>query len=183
MGATRKTRSRVEDLGVQDLVDQLFEANATYEQISKAIEEQTGQRISDSALSRYRQRWSDARARLQQVQHEVEAIMGVLGAKPDANFKDAAMGLFWSKLLRRMAEADATFDRADMVELGHLLVKAVRLNQNTDALQLQRERLDLLKQKITTTAEKVEALGRAKNLDEETLRKIREEIYGLAPAA
>lgn len=178
----RKAQSRVEALGVQELVDGLLEANATYAEIQRAVHAQTGETLSDSALSRYRQRWASLRARVADTQREVEALMAVLSAQPGADFKQAGLGLLWTKLIRRMAEADADFGRADMVELGHLLLRAIRAGQTTETLALQRERLELLKQQVQAAAEKVTETGRAHGLDEETLRTIREEIYGIAPA-
>jgi hypothetical protein len=172
--------SAIDELGVKDLVHRLFELHRPYAEIIGEIERATGQRVSDSALSRERDKWSAAQARLKDAEAQAKVITDVLAAQPGVNFKDAALGLLWSKLLKRMAEAEASFDGADMLELGHLVVKAIRADQTGDALDLQKQRLDLLKQKVAATAENVESIGRAKGLDEATLKKIREDIYGLA---
>ena len=179
---TRKSRSSIEERGAKELVQNLLEANASYAEIIHEVEQATGQRLSNSALSRYREQWSDAKARLGEAEQQAKVVLEVLQAHPGADFKSAALGLLWTKLLKRMAEAEASFDSADMLELGHLLLKAVRADQTGDALGLQRDRLELLTKKVAATADKVEQVAKAKGLDEETLKMIREEIYGLAPA-
>lgn len=179
----RKIVSKVDKLGVQELVHQLFEANASYADIAAAVLKATGSPISDSALSRYRKHWDAQRASEEAMEQQLDRLTAMLKADPDLDLKQGALALFWKKLTHRMAAVDASFDDADMVELSHLLLKAKRIDQNTDAIAIQRERLDVLKQKVQAAAAEVEKVGRAKNLDDATLQKIREEIYGIVPAA
>ncbi|MCS6290362.1 MAG: DUF3486 family protein [Nitrospira sp.] len=179
----RKTVSKVDKLGVRDLVNQLFEANASYADITAAVAKETGEPISDSALSRYRKHWDAQRASEEAMEQQLDRLTSMLKADPDLDLKQGALALFWKKLIQRMADAEASFADADMVELSHLLLKAKRLDQTTDALAIQRERLDVLKQKVAAAAAEVEKVGRAQNLDDATIAKIREQIYGIVPAA
>ncbi len=180
---SRKTTSKVEQLGVKDLVDQLLEANATYQEIADAVQKTTGMRLSDSALSRYRHRWSSAKASIEETSHQVKVLTEALKANPDLNFEDAGMAILLNKLVEELASAKKTFQGASLLQLGHLLLKAHRTKQSAGQLDVQRERLELLKERVHTAAEKVEEVGKAKGLDPETLKKIREEIYGIAPVA
>lgn len=173
-------RNRIEALGVAELVNQLLEANATYAEIQAAVKQATGKDVSDSALSRYRGNWSAARARLAEAQEQAQAIMGVLDAKPGTNFQDAAMSLLWTKLLQRMADVNATFEQADMVELGQLVLRAVRSGQHTDALGLQRERLELLKTKLAAVADDVTDTVKSAGLSSDVVKQIKEKILGVA---
>lgn len=177
---SRKVVSKVHELGVVELVDDLLEANATYGDIVAAVEKETGRRISASALSRYRSHWAAKRASEDAMRQQFDRLAELVKGNPDLDLKQAGTDLLWQKLFQRLAAADASFEDADLLDLAHVLLKAKRVDQTADALKLQRERLDVLKQKIAAAADKVDALGRAKSLDEETLKKIREEIYGLA---
>lgn len=178
----RKTINKIQKLGVAELVDNLLLANAEYAEIQQAVKDATGQEISKSSLSRYRQGWQEERYREDSIRKEIEAMMQLLQAKPGVDLTDGAIALLLQKIISRLAEADANFDRADALDLAHLLVRMKRLDQMGGQLKVQEERLTLLKQKVAATADKIDEIGKAKNLDPETLKKIREEIYGLAPA-
>lgn len=179
----RKTHSTLDDQAVRSLVDDLLEANATYKDILNAVLMQTGTVLSQSALSRYRQHWAARKASEDAMASQLDRLTELLKANPDFDLKQGALALFWKKLIQRMADADATFDDADMLDLGHLLIKATRLGQTKELLDLQRDRLDLMRQKAIAAAAEVERMGRAQNLDDATISKIREQIYGIVPTA
>ncbi len=178
----RKTVSRVDELGVHELVNDLLDANATYADIAAAVQQQTGQTISQSALSRYRAHWAQRKGLEAAKEAEVEALLRALAGGSAVQLDEAARGLLKKKLVQHLADAETTFDGADIIETGNLLVRALRLEQLQLQVQTQRERLELLKAKVAATADKVEAIGKAKGLDPETLRQIREDIYGLVEA-
>lgn len=180
--AKSRSHSSIETLGVQELVGHLLEIpGTTYEQIVEKVKEATGKRITKSALSRYRAVWSDAQHQMELAKQDAEAITTMLKQSPDMNFTEAAMAMLIGKLVRRFAHSAESFENVPLDKLSHLLVKVSRAQQATEGLRIQGERLALLTQRVKATAENVEQLGRAKNLDAETLKKIREEIYGLAP--
>jgi len=181
--ATSRSHSSIEKLGVQELVGHLLEIpGTTYEQIVEKVREATGKRVTESALSRYRAVWSNAEAQLRLAKQDAEAITNMMKEHPDTNFTESAMAMLVSKLVRRFAHSAESFENVPLDKLSHLLVKVSRAQQATEGLRIQGERLAMLQQRVAKTAENVEQLGRAKNLDAETLKKIREEIYGLAPA-
>ncbi|HNP80140.1 MAG TPA: DUF3486 family protein [Nitrospira sp.] len=176
----RKTVSKVDKLGVRDLVNQLFEANASYADITAAVAKETGQAISDSALSRYRKHWDAQRASEEAMEQQLDRLTSMLKADPDLDLKQGALALFWKKLIQRMADAEASFADADMVELSHLLLKAKRLDQTTDALAIQRERLELVKQKASQAAAKVEQELQTAGVSRDKIVEMVDEILGVA---
>jgi tetratricopeptide (TPR) repeat protein len=179
--SSRKATSRIDELGVRELVENLFEANTEYAEIIKIVKEKTGQDISDSALSRAYQAWTRRRMRAESIEREVETLTKALAGNPDLDIKKTVLGLFWKKVADRFAEANLSFDKADAVDMSYLLLRGIRTEQMAGQLDLQKDRLDLLKQRVKGVADKVEAAVKAKGLDPETIKTIREEIYGLAP--
>lgn len=179
----RKTTNKIQKLGVEELVDNLLMANATYKEIEQAVEQATGKTIGKSSLSRYRMRWEEERYREETIAKEVDAMMQLLKSEPDVDPTDGAMLLIKRKLVSRLAQADANFDNTDALDLAHVLIRMKRLEQMSGQLKVQEERLTLLQQKVAAAADKVDEIGKAKNLDPDTLKRIREEIYGLAPVA
>lgn len=181
---TNRAHSSIEKLGVQELVGHLFEVpGTTYEHIIEKVREATGKTITKSSLSRYHATWADAQKQMELARKDTEVIAAMLKEHPDMNFTDSAMAMLLGKLVRRFAHAQDSFESVPLDKLSHLLVKVARAQQATEVLRIQGERLALLQQRVQQTAEKVDAIGKAKNLDAETLRTIREEIYGLSPAA
>ena len=181
--AKSRSHSSIEKLGVQELVGQLLEIpGTTYEQIVEQVRKATGTTISKSALSRYQAAWNEKRYRAETIQKEVDAMMAILKQNPEVDPTDGLMLLIKHKLVSLFSQAEANFDGADTLEAAQLLNRLKRTEQMGAALKVQEQRLGLLQEKVKAAAETVEQLGRAKNLDPETLKKIREEIYGLAPA-
>jgi hypothetical protein len=176
---TRKTRSKIQELGVQELVHNLFEANATYDEIGVAVQKATGKTISDSALSRARTHWAAQQQSESAMAQQLDRLTELLKADPELDLKQGALALFWKKLIQRMAAADATFDDANMLELAHLLLKAKRVDQSKEQLDLQRERLELVKQKAQTVAEKVKGAMEAANVPREKIVQMVDEILGV----
>src|SRR3990167_8315412 len=129
---TRKTRSSIEEFGVRDLVDNLLEANATYEEIRKAVQDQAGHDVSVSALSRYRATWSSMRVRMQEAEKYVRVIAQTLTGRTDDQLGDASLHLLLSQGLKYLAGADEAFENADAVELGEMIVKAVKVQNERE---------------------------------------------------
>ena len=176
---TRKPRSSIESHGVKDLVEDLLEVNTTYDEIQKTVEAQTGQHLSTAALSRYRTKWSAAEARLAQAGREAEAITKVLLDHPGSHLADAGMGLLLGKLVQRFASAEESFETSDLLELGHLLVKATRAYQLGESVELQKERLDLMKQKVAATADKARDVMTEAGVPQEKVVELVDDILGV----
>jgi|CXWL01.1.fsa_nt_gi hypothetical protein len=133
----RKATSKIDSLGVKDLVDNLLDANATYAEIIAAVEQVKGETISDSALSRYRVHWSSAKSAIEQTHQQVTALTTVLRAHPNLNFEEAGMALLLSKLVEELTNAKKSFEGESLLELGHLLVKAHRAKTAGEAARTQ----------------------------------------------
>lgn len=172
--------NRIEQLGVKELVDQLLEANATYQEIRAAVEKASGQQLSDSALSRYRQRWSSAKASIEETSHQVRVLTKALKSNPDLNFEEAGMAILLNKLVEELASAKKTFQGASLLQLGHLLLKAHRTKQSAGQLDVQRERLEMMKQRAQKTAEKVKGELQSANVPAEKVAALVDEILGVA---
>lgn len=182
--AKSRAHSSIEKLGVQELVGHLLEIpGTTYEQIIAQVEATTGKVLTKSALSRYHAGWRDAQSQIELARKDAEAVTAMLKEHPDMNFTESAMAMLLGKLVRRFANAADSFETVPLDKLSHLLVKVARAQQTTEVLRIQSERLALLQQRVAVTAEKVDDTLKSKNLDPETLKKIREEIYGLAPVS
>ncbi len=177
----RASHSKIDALGVKDLVWRLFELGKSYDEIAAEVARATGgQRVSAAALSRERGKWSIAKANLDATRAQMRAFVEAFKRHPELNFEDAGMALLLEKLVTEIASVRQTFRGASLLQLGHLLLKAHRARAATKAIDLQEERLAVLKQRVAQAAEKVAQAARAKGLDPETLRTIREEIYGIA---
>lgn len=182
--AKSRAHSSIETRGVQELVEHLLEIpGTTYEQIIAQVQAATGTRITKSALSRYRASWNDRQYREATITQEVDAMMALLKQNPDVDPTDGLMLLIKRKLVSLFAQAEANFDTADTLEAAQLFNRIKRTEQMGAAIKVQEARLELLQRKVAAAAEKVDDTLRSKNLDPETLKKIREEIYGLAPVS
>ncbi|BFU90145.1 MAG: hypothetical protein NTAFB01_13320 [Nitrospira sp.] len=176
-----RAHSSIDKLGVQELVGHLFEVpGTTYEHIIDKVREATGQRLTKSSLSRYHATWADAQKQIELARKDADVITAMLKAHPEMNFTDSAMAMLLGKLVRRFAHAQDSFETVPLDKLSHLLVKVARAQQATEVLRIQSERLALLQQRVQQAAEKVADAAKSKGLDDDTLKQIREEIYGIA---
>ena len=180
----KKAPSKIEELGVRKLVEDLFASEGTnYARIIEIVKEQTGQAISDSSLSRSYQKWQRKKMCAEASEREVEALMRALSGNPDLDIKKSVLGVFWAKVAERFADANLTFDQADALDMSHLLLKAFRTEQAGGQLDLQKERIELMKQKVASVADEVSETVKAAGLSADTVAQIKERILGVAPAA
>ena len=175
-----RAHSKIQKLGVEELVDNLLLANATYKEITEAVEKATGQKLGKSSLSRYQMRWQEERYREETIAKEVDAMMALLQQKPDVDPADGAMLLIKRKLVSRLAQAEANFDQTDALDLAHVLIRMKRLDQMGGQLKVQEERLALLQARVKTTAEKVKTELQAANVPGEKIAQMVDEILGVA---
>jgi len=178
----RKPRSSIEQLGVKELVENLLDANATYEEIRRIVFEQTSRRISIAALSRYRTKWSGAQERLARAGAEAQAVVSVLTEHPSGELVEAGMGMLLSKLVKRFSDAEESFETSDLMELGFLLNRTARTDQLGKALKLQEERLALLKQQVSAVADKVRTVMVDAGASSDRVVELVDEILGVATA-
>ena len=141
---------------------------------------ESGKVITTSSLSRYRQHWAARKASEEAMGQQLDRLTDLLKQNPDMDLKQGALALFWKKLSQRMADADATFDDADMLDMGHLLIKATRLGQTKEQLDLQRERLALIKARATQAAAKVEQEMKSAGVSRDKIVEMVDQILGVA---
>ncbi len=148
----RKPTSAIEaNPAVQDLVDDLLEANATYAEIITQVATQWSTRLSRAALSRYRSsKWSPRKLQESLAGKEVQAMLKLLDAKPDLDLRQGGKALIERRLIEALAKNAEGFDRADATEVATLLLRLDRLEQMGQTVQIQKERLELMKQKVRT---------------------------------
>lgn len=181
MATKRKQQSTIEKLGLKSLVDDLLESGLIYDDIVQTVLQQTEHRISKSMVSRHQQNNAGAQESLTRARADANALLDVVLENPDRDMVDAGMQMLLAKMIHRFQDANDAFETADLYELGKLFDKLSRTKQRDELLDIQRERLNLMKANVTAVADKVVDAARGKGLDAETLKTIREEIYGLVP--
>lgn len=177
--AKRKATGKIERQGLQDIIDPMLAAEKTYEQIIAEVLKQKGVTLNDSNLSRYRQRWESAKARMEAAIHDAEIIEKIVRDHPGSDLGGAAMGLMLSKIYQRFAEANEGFEEADLQELGTLLVKIQRTSQMKESIEIQRDRLELFKQRAVSAAGKVKDALAGANVDPAEATKLVDAILGV----
>lgn len=168
--------------------------------ICEEIERQTGERIDDSAIYRYREYWLAVERPFIEARQEAD---GMLAALKNHSTREAEE-LIRQRLTVAQLLAAKRFDASDPVELGYLAQGEKRIEIQQAKLSISRERLKIEQQKVAAlekqvmlrerqleqarekaaaAEKKVEAIGRKKKIDAETLRVIKEEIYGIVEPA
>lgn len=143
---TRKEISRIDELGVRDLVENMFKSKAQYPEIIAAVKEVTGEEISDSALSRAYQKWASAERRLAEASKRVTSLVEIILKNPTANMDDAGHKLIQEQVIKCLAAADLS--DTDALEAAHLFYKGLKLqadiaSQKAAAQQIDRQALYL----------------------------------------
>ncbi|MEK7382765.1 MAG: phage protein Gp27 family protein [Elusimicrobiota bacterium] len=177
--AMKKTTSKLDELKMREFAESLFEANIPYAEIQKVIQERTGETISDSALSRAYQKWQREQMAAEAIEREVETMMKALSGNPALDMKKTVLGVFWAKVAKRFGQADLQFDKADALDMSHLLLKAFRTEQAGGQLDLQKERIELMKSKVAKVADSVKDKLTAAGASKEDVTKLVDEILGV----
>lgn len=163
------------------------------------IAAQTGERVDDNAVYRYQDYWLTCERPFIEARKEADGMMAALKENPTADVEE----LVKQRLIVAQMLTAKRFDESDPVELGYLAQGEKRIEVQRERNQIlktrtanDREKIALLertvklkeaaieaaKQKAEGAAKSIEALGKRKGLDAETLKKIREEVYGIVEA-
>jgi hypothetical protein len=140
--AKKKAMSRIDELGVRDLVENMFAAG-TYSQqdIIAAIKEVTkGEEVSDSALSRAYGAWSSAQRRLEEASKRVTSLVEIILKNPTANLDDAGHKLIKEQVIKCLAAAD--FSNADTLEVANLFYKGLKLEADIASQKAAAQHID-----------------------------------------
>jgi len=168
------------------LVDRMIAQGYTYSEIVDhvAATRKAPGKLHLSTLQRYHQQKYSRQARiLEMATTQAEAALKVIeqhGALQSGEL--VRMNLVQSFLQNQHKLADA-----DPIKVGWLQVQYEHIAQQRAQLEQQKRELDLKLEQIQEKAQKATraidaALVEARNLDEETKRKIREEVYGIVAA-
>lgn len=157
--------------------DAIRDGRATIEEIVFIIRDMGGE-ISKSAVGRYKQNAEAQMARYRDVQEVAKVWVGKLQANPEGD-----VGRMLSEILKTIAaQTMGQIDASDPQSLM-FLAKALKDLASTDKLtadrilMVRREAAKEAADKVKTVEGEVKA-GRQK-LDLDTLKRIREEIYGI----
>lgn len=176
----KKSKSKVDELGVRTLMEDLFAAGTEYKDIVRIIHEKTGETIAESTCSRAYHKWQREKMGAEAIEREVEVLMRALAGNPDLDIKKTVLGVFWAKVAQRFSQANMTFDRADALDMSHLLLKAFRTEQAGGQLDVQQARLELMKQRAVKVADTVKDRLMKAGASPEEVAKMVDEILGVA---
>lgn len=171
--ATIRTHSRIErelPAEVRREVDRLLvEGNATYDEIASFLTAK-GYDISRSAIGRYGKDFLAQYQRLRIIEDKSRTLISEAG--DGLSLEEAASKVFAQKILEALLSGDL-----DVLEVPRLVSDFAKLQGST----VLRERLKMdVKKRVEKAVETVEKTLTKKAVDAETLRRIREEIYGIA---
>lgn len=160
------------------------------------VKEQTAEKVDDNAVYRYREYWASEERPFIEARREADAMFTALKQNPTADLEE----LVKQRLTVAQVLAAKRLEESDPLELGYLAQGEKRIEIERERNKIMRERTENDKEKIAllertvqvrekqieqaqqkaeTAAGKIEEMGRKKGLDAETLKKIREEVYGI----
>lgn len=164
------------------------------------IKAKTGEKVDDNAVYRYQDYWLTCERPFIEARKEADGMMAALRENPTADVEE----LVKQRLVVAQMLTAKRFDESDPVELGYLMAAEKRIDVQKErnailkertkhekekigllerTVALREEQLTRAKQKADGAAKSIEAIGKRKGLDAETLKKIREEVYGIVEAA
>ena len=124
----RRRRFKVQDLGVEQLVNELLARGETYESISRRLNEQ-GKCVSVPSIHRYNQ---DLQRKLEKVRATSEAanalcavIKEKTGSEPDSQMSDALVAILQHSIMEKLGDDEIkTKDLVGLSIAGSSLVKS-----------------------------------------------------------
>jgi hypothetical protein len=169
MTAIRRQHGRVRDelpSEIREQVDRLLiEGGTTYDDIQAWLSEQ-GYDISRSAIGRYGKDFFSQYQRLRMIEDKSKALVSEAG--DGMVLEEALSKIFAQKILETQLD-----ESLDIKQLPRIISDFAKLQ----ASSVLRERMKAdFKTKFDKAADKV---AKKKNVDPETLRMIREEVYGI----
>ena len=174
-----RTKSNILKLprNVQQEIDRMLleigPARKTYEEITAWVMEQ-GFKTSPAALSRY-YRYVETLENVKIASQQVKAILDETGQDSPLELEEGVSKLGAVIMMEVLQEARRAGGGVDVEHIGRLLGDFARLQNASVA----RERLKSdLRKKAEKAVENIEKTAK-KQIDPETLKMIREEIYGL----
>lgn len=204
MKSRRKTFPAIARLSraARELMEAAFLEGPGARSVRSIIEEitaKTGEKIDDNAIYRYQEYWLDVERPFIQARKEADGMLAALKRNPTADIEE----LVRQRLTVAQVLTAKRFEESDPVALGYLaqgekrievqqernrLLKVRTDNDKEKIALLERtvvakeKQLDQARQKAQAAEKKIDSIGKRKGLDAETLKKIREEVYGIVEA-
>lgn len=163
------------------------------------IKEKTGEKIDDNAIYRYREYWLAVERPFIEARKEADGMLAALKENPAGDVEE----LVKQRLTVAQLLTAKRFDESDPIELGYLAQGEKRIELEREKVKVQKEKLSAERDRIAIlertlqlkeaaikaaqekahgAAKAIEEIGKKKGLDAETLKKIREEVYGIVDA-
>lgn len=174
MTADRRRHSKVQKLPpeVVAAVNRLLVDGFTYDQVVEFLNKQ-GHDVSRSSVGRYGQHFLQKLERLKLAREQAKAIVTEMDGTPATEMHEAANQLAVNLIMDTLMQID-DLQGAKVTELLKALAHLERSAVGRERLKAE------LHQKAQKVAKDVEERAAAAGLDPDTIRYIREQIYGLA---
>ncbi|NPV70300.1 MAG: DUF3486 family protein [Firmicutes bacterium] len=161
---------------VTEAVNQRLTEGYTYREIAEWLA-QMGHPVSKSAVGRYGKHWLARLERLRIARDQAKAIIDQAAADPEVAMGEAASQLAMQLIMEAMM---ASLDKGPS-GLNLKIVEAMKALAQLERSGVAREKLKQeIREKAKRVAQDVEKKAAAAGLDPETIKYIREQIYGLA---
>lgn len=174
----RKSAISQLDPRIRDAVDSAIrEGRATIEEILERVRAMGGQ-ASRSSLGRYKKSAEEQMAKYREAQEVAKVWIARLEADPQGDVGRLLPEMLRAVAFQQLANMDG--DEVDSKEIG-VLARAIKDASSATKATVEAERL---RRKIRDAAAKVQAVETEvregkRTLDADTLKRIREEIYGI----
>lgn len=128
MNQQRRTRHKVTELGVDELVSELLARGVTYEEISRRLAHEQGIDVSKSSIARYNDSVQRRVARIRETRHAAEALAKVIqqetGTEADTQMTDLLLAALQHQLLNHLGEETSIKETAALSFAGAQVAKA-----------------------------------------------------------
>jgi len=170
----RRAHSKIAELpdALKAVVHDLLLSGKTYDEITQFLRE-NGEEIGRSSVGRYGKSFHDRLAKLTEVRDQAKTIVEELSGRPATEMHEAANQLAIQQIFERLLDAKDDIDNANIVKL----INAVGWLQRS-AVSNERAKL-AFKRQADAAAKDIDKIGKKAGLSEETLREIRERVYGI----
>lgn len=166
-----RNRSRVETELPEEIrrnLDRILLEGATYDEAAEYLKS-GGYDISRASVGRYGKRFFEAYQQVRQFEDQAHALKSEVG--DGLSMEEAAGKLLVQKVMA--AVIDGTFD---VLEMPRLISDFAKLQSSSVA----RERLKAdIQDRVKKAAGRVEKIATGSGISPDTLRRIKEEIYGI----
>jgi hypothetical protein len=164
---------------IRERVDELLRQSVTLDQIMAKLAELGVEGVSRSGLGRYKQSFDRIGERLKQTREISNALVEKLGDAPEGKQQRLLIEMMRSLVFDVLVSAGEASEGGDDAKDLTLDPEAVMFLARSDLVVRMRRELAAQAEEKLKKLEHEGAAGQARSLDPETLRRVREEIYGI----